>query len=110
MDLILEAGIFGPAIALAFTVGAFATVRADDALRTAQVAALTVVVLGILGTGLGQRLVDKAVQGVTDPAKQVALLSAGTREAAAGNLLGGGAGLLLIALGGAVAISRRRPD
>ena len=107
MGLILEAGIFGIAIVAALTVGSVLVVRAKDALRTAQTGALTIVLLGICGTGLGQRLVDRAIGDVTDPMDKIAMLSAGTREAAAGNLLGGACGILLLGLGAAIHLARR---
>jgi len=110
MQLILEAGIFGILIVVTFAAGSVVVVRSHDALRAAQTFALTVVLLGIAGAGLGQRLVDKAVDRVTDPAEKVALLSVGTREASAGHLLGGACGILLLGLGGAIHLARRRED
>jgi hypothetical protein len=72
--------------------------------------AAAVLASGQLGAGTGQRKVDRAVSGLpeTDLASRVAILSVGTREAAANLLFSGACGLAVAALGGALAIAGRK--
>ena len=74
--------------------------------------AAAVLASGQLGVGTGQRKVDQAVQATpaSDLATRVQFLSVGTREASANLLFSGACAMVVLAVGGALALgqSRRR--
>lgn len=112
MSLIIEAGIFGPAILLAFVAGLVASLGVGRArgstMATATPFILGLLSLGQLGQGLGQRLVRDALERVPELVNKVAILNEGTGEAAACHVLSGTAALLLCAIAGVVARTDRR--
>ncbi len=108
MSYFHEAGVFSLLALGAFVVGLGVTVWAKD--RAGQLAprfAAAVMGLGMLGSALGQRLVDNAVQRTPELAEKVMMLSVGTRETSSNLLLAGGMALLLLLVG--VAISALSP-
>lgn len=111
MDLFTEAGVFAYVAFLVFLGGLVAIVRAPPKgagpLGRAAAAAALVMGLAMAGQGLGQRLVDRAVEAEPDNARKVAMLSMGTREASANQLLGGLMAVALIGLGAGVGAARR---
>ena len=108
MELFQEAGIFAYGGFAAFIAGLILIARRPrGALSTGVAAAAMVVGLSMVGQGLGQRLVDRAVEAEPDPALKVATLSMGTREAAANQLLGGLMAVVLVGVGAGVGASRR---
>ena len=108
MDLFLEAGIFSIVSFVIFLAGIVLCLRRPrQALVTACATAAVIMGLSMIGAGLGQRLVDRAVEGEPDSAKKVAMLSMGTREAAANDLLGGLFGMSVVLLGSAVHLARK---
>lgn len=72
--------------------------------------AAAVLASGQMGVGGGQRKVDRAVQGLpeSDLATRVLLLSVGTREASANLLFSGTCAMVVLAVGGALALGRSR--
>ena len=66
-----------------------------------------VVAVTLLNASAGQRKVDDAVQRESNPARQLAMLSQGTREASSNLFVGGTCVLLLMAVGGLFALGRR---
>jgi hypothetical protein len=74
-------------------------------------AAWAVVVLasGVIGHGVNQLIVDRALQsGTIEAAHRLALLSHGTAESAATGVIAGNCALLLSAVGGVMVLLRRR--
>ena len=75
--------------------------------------AVAILACGAVGFGLGQIMVNKAVQArltKNQPAKATELMALGTQEASA-NLVVGGLGALLVTMTGAgTALLRRRPE
>ncbi|MBN2360574.1 MAG: hypothetical protein JXR83_14050 [Deltaproteobacteria bacterium] len=114
IDIIRECGfaawlsllIFIGGLAAVFTVGR----KVGRPGSVAAAFAVAVVASGALGIGAGQRMVDRAVQQQTEIAKQVEYLRIGTREAAANLLLSGACGLLLMAVGGGMALAGARRE
>lgn len=113
MELLREAGIFGPAAVLLFIVGLGATLtrgRARGAtLATAAPFILGILALGQLGQGIGQRLVRDATDQVPDLVQKVSFLNIGTGEAAANLVVSGAAALLLAAIAGVVSLADQKP-
>jgi hypothetical protein len=117
MDLIRESGwgawftilIFVAGLAAVFTVG-----RARK--RPGSVAAafaVAILAAGALGMATGQRSVDRAVHSLpeTDLAQKIEWMTIGTREAATNLLLAGAGAMLLVAIGGVMALlAGRRAD
>jgi hypothetical protein len=66
-----------------------------------------VVAVALLNASAGQHKVDDAVQRESDPARQIAMMSLGTREASSNLFVGGSCVLLLMAVGGLIALARR---
>jgi hypothetical protein len=93
-------------LAATFTVGR----RSGRAGSVAAALAAAVLASGQIGVGGGQRKVDRAVQGTpeSDLATRVAILSVGTREAAANLLFSGLCAFLVSAAGGALALGQAR--
>lgn len=114
MELLREAGIFGPVAVLLFIAGLGTTLtrgRARGAtMATAAPFILGILALGQLGQGLGQRMVRDATEKVPDLVQKVAFLNIGSGEAAANLVVSGGAALLLCAIAGALALSDRNPS
>ncbi len=93
-------------LAATFTVGR----RSGRAGSIAAAFAAAVLASGQLGVGSGQRKVDRAVQGLpeSDLATRVAILSVGTREASANLLFSGACAMVVLAVGGALALGQAR--
>jgi hypothetical protein len=109
MGLFVEAGLFawvGFVVLLSALVCAI--VRPADGVRLARRAALAVIALGMLGTALGQRLVDRAVLAEPVLEQKVLLLSMGTRETSANLLLSGLYALALLGVARAIEARARR--
>jgi disulfide bond formation protein DsbB len=107
MDLFTEAGVFAYVGLIVFVGGLVAIVRGPKrAVTRGAAAAIIVMGLGMAGQGMGQRLVDRAVEAEPDNARKVALLSMGTREASANQLLAGLMALALIGVGLGVGAAR----
>ncbi len=95
-------------LAATFTVGR----RSGRAGSVAAAFAAAVLAAGQLGVGSGQRKVDQAVQSTpeSDLATRVLLVSVGTREASANLLFSGACAMVVLAVGGALALGQaRRP-
>jgi hypothetical protein len=112
MTLIHESGFGGWLTLLLFIGGLAAIFTVGRKLgRPGSVAAafaVAVLASGSLGIGTGQRAVDRYVQNQTEIGQRVEGLSIGTREAAANLLLSGAGGLLLMAIGGSMALFAMR--
>jgi hypothetical protein len=112
MELLREAGIFGPLSVLLFVGGLVVTVtrgRASHAtMATAAPFILAILALGQVGQGLGQRLVRDAVEKVPDLAQKVSFINIGTGEAAANLVVSGACALLLCAIAGVVSLADRK--
>jgi multisubunit Na+/H+ antiporter MnhF subunit len=109
MELFTEAGVFAWVGLLVFTVALIRVVtRPQHATRTASLAAVALLSLGMLGSALGQRMVDRAVEREHVVAQKVALLSAGTRETSSNLLLGAIFALALAGVGAGVSAARDR--
>lgn len=106
MQLFQEAGAFAYVALAAFCAGLYLVVVQRS--RQAPAFAAAILALGALGGGLGQRMVDRYLEGVPDLPTKIAVLSAGTREATANLVLSGLLALLL--LGVATAAARLRGD
>lgn len=103
MSIFVEAGMFAYLSLGLFVLGLILVVRRPESAKSvASLMAPAILAAGLIGAGTGQRLVDKYLDGVTDPAEKVVVLSAGTREATANHLLAGLMGLALIGIGAAV--------
>jgi hypothetical protein len=116
MTIIHESG-WGAWASLIFTflgIAAVLTVGRSRRRPGTIAAAFAVAVLasGALGVGSGQRRVDPFVQQLPkdDLATKVEILSIGTREASANLLLSGGCAMLLMMIGGALALAYTRKD
>ncbi len=70
--------------------------------------AVAVVASGVLGHGLGMRLVSRAAEGAPSLPEKVMLLSLGASEAAANGVISGGLALILLVVG-AIATRVRVP-
>lgn len=113
IELVTDCGVFGMVAIVTTAAGAVATLRIGRRVgRPGSVAAgfaAAVLSLGAIGYGLGVFAVERAVNKVAelDAAQRVVLLNMGNREAA-GNLIVAGTGaLLLLALGGALALTHK---
>lgn len=108
MELLREAGVFAW-LGLAILSGGlmYAVVRPDPGTRAARGLAVVVLAIGMLGASLGQRLVDRAVDGEPDLGKKVVMLSVGTRETSANLLLSSLYALALMAMAASVERARR---
>jgi hypothetical protein len=112
MDLLREAGIFGPLSVLLFLSGLTVTLTLGRA-RGAVVATATPFILAILaagqlGHGLGQRLVRDAIEKVPELAQKVSFLNIGTGEAAANLVVSGAAAFLLCVVAGLVGLADKK--
>jgi len=65
--------------------------------------AVAIVAAGVMGQGLGMRLVSKAAEGAPSLAEKVTYLSLGSKEAAANLIIGGVLALILLAVAGVAA-------
>lgn len=109
MELFHEAGVFAYVSAVAFvTTLVFAVKRPDRALARASVGACVIFAVGMVGSALGQRLVDRALPEVPSVEQKVTILSAGTRETSANLLLAGMFSLALLGVAGGVSAARDR--
>jgi hypothetical protein len=70
--------------------------------------AVAVLAAGQLGVSSGQRRVDQHVRLEPDLARRVEMLSTGTREASANLLLSGGCAMIVMIVGGALALVATR--
>jgi hypothetical protein len=61
--------------------------------------AIAIVASGVLGQGLGQRLVSRAAEGAPSLPEKVMFLSLGSSEAAANHVIAGGLALILLVVG-----------
>lgn len=107
MELLREAGPFGPLAVLLFIAGLAVVVRSRSAASAAPF------ILGILGTGqlgqgLGQHAVRDALGQVPDLADKVAILNAGTGEAASALVISGACALVLCVVAGVLSFAERK--
>lgn len=111
MSLFTEAGIFSLVGLALFVVGLILIVRKPaGAHQVVALMAPAIVAVGLMGAGMGQRLVDRYLETITDPAEKVVILSMGTREATANHLLAGTMALALVGIGAAVGRASRRAE
>lgn len=109
--LIVESG-FAAWVTLFLTVAGAAAVVTVGRKRgrpggVAAAWAVAVLASGAMGFAIGQRMVDRGVQGIPpESGARVAMLSRGTREASANMLLSGVAALGLCAVGGMLSLVR----
>lgn len=106
MELLREAGPFGPLAVLVFIAGLAFVIRSRSAATVAPFA-LAILAVGQLGEGLGQHAVRKAISAVPDVAQKVELLNQGTGEAASSLIISGGCALLLCLFGAGFALAGR---
>jgi len=103
MNLFVEAGMFAwVGLALFVTALILIVRRPTSAHHIVSLMAPAIVAAGLMGAGMGQRLVDRYLETITDPAEKIVILSMGTREATANHLLMGTMALALIGIGAAV--------
>ncbi len=108
MNLFLEAGLFAWGAFAVFLIGLVVLVRSKkNAVLNAVVLAVSILALGEVGAGVGQRLVATAVQNIASLDEKVLVLSMGTKEAAANHLVAGTLAFVLVAIAVAVVGSRR---
>jgi hypothetical protein len=109
MELLTEAGIFGYVAFIAWIIGIVMILRRPAKAMVHSIAA-AVFVLGLcaMGFGVGQRLVDRAVELQPDVNQKVAMLSQGSKEASGNLLLGGIFAISLVGLGAGVGSMRGR--
>ena len=107
MELLREAGPFGPLAVMLFIAGLAVVVRSRSAAGAAPFI-LGILATGQLGQGLGQHAVRDAIAGVPDLADKVALLNAGTGEASSTLLISGACALILGVVAGALALAERK--
>jgi hypothetical protein len=107
MHLLTEAGIFGWAGLVLFGAGLVLLLRdpGKAGARSRGLAAAEMA-LGLLGAGLGQRLVAQAVEKAPDLSAQVRFLNLGTMEATANLILGGLFALAILGLGAGIGWAR----
>jgi len=111
MSIFVEAGIFAYVSLGLFVLGLILVVRRpENAKSIASLMAPAILAAGLIGAGTGQRLVDKYLDSVTDPAQKVVVLSAGTREATANHLLAGLMALALVGIGAGVSRASPRSE
>ncbi len=103
MELIREAG-FPALISLALFCVGLVHIARTRRLQIGTAWAALVGAVGMMGSALGQRVVDKAIQGVDDVAHQVKWLSAGTAETTANLMLSGAMALLLVVSAAAISM------
>lgn len=108
MELLQEAGPFGPLAVLMFIVGLGAAIKTRSASSTAPFI-LAVLGLGQLGQGLGQHAVRDAVEQVPDLVQKVQFINVGTGEASSCLIISGACAVLLCAVAGALSLSKREP-
>ena len=68
--------------------------------------AIAVLASGVLGHGMGMRLVSRAAEGAPSLPEKVMFLSIGSSEAAANHLIAGALALILLAVGAVAARMR----
>lgn len=108
MDLFTEAGAFAWISLALFSAGLFVVVRGRvPAPAAATALAVAIVACGLVGDGLGQRLVDRAAREAPELETRVAILSAGTRETSSNLVVSGLLALALLGTGAAVGLARR---
>lgn len=108
MSLFSEAGIFGWLGVVLFAGGLmYAVVRPERGVPAAKGLAVIVMAIGMLGSSLGQRLVDRAVDAEPELAQKVVMLSVGTRETSANLLLASLFALALMGVAAALQWARR---
>ena len=95
MQIFVEAGAFSLVALALFATGLVARARGG----AVEPWALAVLAAGAVGTGLGQRLVARAAEQAPSLADKVAILGAGSSEAAANALIAGVLAGLLIVVG-----------
>lgn len=109
MELFTEAGIFGYIAALLFVVAlVFSVRRPDRALARGVVGSSLVLTVGMLGSALGQRLVERAVSQEAVLETKLMMLNIGTRETSSNLLLAGLLSLALIGVSAGVSAARDR--
>lgn len=107
MELLREAGPFGPLAVLLFIAGLAVVVRSRSSVSAAPF------ILGILGTGqlgqgLGQHAVRDALDRVPELADKVAILNAGTGEASSSLIVSGACALVLCIVAGTLDFAERK--
>jgi hypothetical protein len=107
MELLKEAGPFGPLAVMLFITGLAFVVRSRSAKHAAGFA-LAILAVGQLGQGLGQHAVRDALSQVPDIGDKVAMLNAGTGEAASSLIISGACALLLCVIGSFVSLADKR--
>lgn len=114
MTIIHESGFGAWASLIIFFMGIAAVLTVGRAKRrpgsVAAAFAVAVLASGAIGVGTGQRNVDRFVQQTQELGEKVEILSVGTREASANLLLSGGCAMVLVMLGGAMALVFVRRD
>ena len=109
MELLTEAGIFGCVAFIAWIIGMVMILRRPaKAIMHSISVALFVWGLCAVGFGVGQRLVDKAVELQPNVNQKLAMLSQGSKEASGNLLLGGIFAISLVGLGAGVGAMRGR--
>jgi hypothetical protein len=110
IDLIHESG-WGAWFSLILTLAGIAAVltvgrRTRRPGSIAAAWAVAILASGAMGVGSGQRAVDAYVHDTpaADLAKRVEAVSVGTREASANLLLSGGCAMIVLAIGGTLAL------
>ena len=98
MQLMMEAGFASWLSAALFLAGVGMV-----AIKKAPAAPFAVAILasGLLGYGMGARLVSRAAEGAPSLPEKVMLLSLGSSEAAANGVIAGGLALILLIVGAA---------
>lgn len=107
MELLREAGPFGPLAVCLFITGLAFVVRTRSS-KHAAAFALAILGVGQLGEGLGQHAVRSAIEKVPDIGDKVAMLNAGTGEAASCLIISGACAVLLCVIGAFVSLADKR--
>lgn len=107
MELLREAGPFGPLAVCLFITGLAFVVRTRSS-KHAAAFALAILGVGQLGQGLGQHAVRHALGQVPDIATKIELLNQGTGEAASSLLISGACAVLLCVIGAFVSLADKR--
>ena len=103
MQMMMEAG-FTSFLSLAVFVAGVACVAVKRG--RAEPFAVAIVAIGLLGHGLGVRLVSGAAEAAPSLPEKVALLQVGSAEAAAAGVIAGGFALCLLVLSAAATALR----
>lgn len=107
MELLKEAGLFGPLAVMLFVTGLAFVVRTRSS-KHAAAFALAILGVGQLGQGLGQHAVRDALGQVPDIATKIELLNQGTGEASSALIVSGACAVLLCVIGAFVSLADKR--